>query len=109
MSVEFPELPEMPEVPDLPGDFPIDEQTVRTLWGLVRSLHGLLHAELKASRALAQIVVEDRANLEQMFGIVKTHHEILGSTIGILAELKGESPPFDLPGLPPGWPSPGNN
>jgi hypothetical protein len=110
MSFEFPELPEMPVIPELPDDYPVDEQTVRTLWNVVRSLHALLQAEIHASRAMAKIVFEDRGNLEQMFGIVQGHHTILGTAINILAELKGEeAPPLDLPRLPPNWPSPGNN
>lgn len=111
MSMEFPHLPDMPPIPELPDDYPVNEDTVRSLWNVVRGLHALLQAEISASRAMAKIVFEDRGNLEQMFGIVQGHHTILGSAINILAELKGEgSPPLDLPRLPPNWPtSPENN
>ena len=100
----------MPEIPELPDDFPVNEQTVRSLWNVVRGLHALIQAEINASRALAKIVFEDRANLEKLFGIVQGHHTILGSAINILAELKGDdTPPLDLPRLPPNWSSPENN
>ena len=110
MSLEFPELPEMPEIPELPDDYPITEQTVRSLWNVVRGLHALLRAEINSSRSMAKIVLEDRENLETLFGIVQGHHTILGTTINILAELKGDdSPPLDLPHMPPNWSSPENN
>jgi hypothetical protein len=110
MSVEFPDLPNLPEIPELPDDYPVNDQTVRSLWNVVRGLHALLKAEINASRALAKIAFEDRDNLEKMFGIVQGHHTILGTTINLLAELKGDaSPPIDLPRLPPDWPPPENN
>jgi hypothetical protein len=110
MSVEFPDLPDMPEIPELPDDYPVNEQTVRSLWNVVRGLHALLQAEINASRALAKIAFEDRDNLEKMFGIVQGHHTILGSAINIIAELKGgDTPPLDLPRFPPNWTSPENN
>lgn len=110
MSAEFPELPDMPEIPELPDDYPVNEHTVRSLWNVVRGLHALLRAEINSSRAMAKIILEDRENLETLFGIVQGHHTILGTTINILSELKGEdAPPLDLPQLPPNWSSPQNN
>jgi hypothetical protein len=110
MPTEFPELPDMPEIPELPDDVPVNEQTIRSLWNVIRGLHALLQAEIHASRALAKVVLEDRENQEQIFGIIQGHHTILGKTIEILAELKGEaSPLFDLPRLPPSWKSPETN
>lgn len=110
MSLEFPELPEIPEIPELPDDVPVTEQTVRSLWEVARGLSALLRAEILTSRALAKIVFEDRDNQAQLFGIIQGHHTILGKTIEILGELKGEDiPPFDLPGIPPNWSSPENN
>ncbi|WP_406697227.1 hypothetical protein V5E97_00185 [Singulisphaera sp. Ch08] len=107
MAFDFPELPEMPELPELPEDYPITEHTVRTLWNVVRGLHALLRAEINSSRSMAKVVLEDRENLETLFGIVKGHHTILGSTINILAELKGEdAPPLDLPAMPTNLSSP---
>lgn len=110
MSLEIPELPEMPEIPELPEDYPITEQTVRSLWNVVRGLHALLQAEISSSRSMAKILLEDRENLETVFGIVRGHHAILGSTINLLSELKGDAtPPLDLPELPPHGASPETN
>ncbi|SIO66593.1 hypothetical protein SAMN05444166_8143 [Singulisphaera sp. GP187] len=109
MSLELPELPDMPELPELPEDYPITEHTVRSLWNVVRSLHTLLRAEINSSRSMAKIVLEDRENLEALFGIVRGHHTILGSTINILSELKGDAtPPLDLPEIPTHLSSPEN-
>lgn len=110
MPLEFPELPDMPEIPELPDDYPVNEQTVRSLWNVVRGLHALLKAEINTSRALARVVSEERDDLQQIFGIVQGHHTILGRAINLIAEMRGEDePPLDLPGVPPNWPSPGNN
>ncbi|AGA25449.1 hypothetical protein [Singulisphaera acidiphila] len=106
MSLEFPELPDLPEIPELPEDFPITEQTVRSLWNVVRGLHALLRAEIHSSRAMAKIVLEDRENQEMLLGIVRGHHTVLSSAVNILSELKGEnSPPLNLPPMPPHWSS----
>jgi len=88
----------------------VNDETIRSLWNVVRGLNALLKAEIHTSRALAKIVFEDRDNQEKIFGIIQGHHTILGKTIEILAELKGESSPhLDLPRLPPNWSSPENN
>lgn len=110
MPAEFPELPDMPELPELPEDYPVTEQTVRSLWNVIRGLHALLRAEINSSRSMAKIVLEDRENLESLFGIVQGHHTILGTTINLLSELKGdEAPPLDLPQMPPRSSPPENN
>jgi hypothetical protein len=110
MPMEIPELPDMPEIPELPDDLPVDEQTVRSLWSVVRGLSALLQAEIQTSRALAKVIFEHRENQENLFSIIQGHHTILGKTIEMLAELKGSSTPIlDLPRFPPRRESPENN
>ena len=49
----WPDLPNMPEIPELPDDYPVNDQTVRSLWNVVRGLHvSGVHVEKQTHFAL---------------------------------------------------------